>query len=365
MDNDNTEITEIRRLIDEVDEELLRILNRRAELAIRAGELKRRDDRPYYTPEREREVFDRLAKISGGPLQRRQIEAIFREVISVARSLEKTLEIGYWGPVGTFTHLAALKQFGREANFNPLDSIEEVFRAVEQSQADYGVVPVENSLVGVVPETLDMFARTNVRICAEVYVDIAHHLLTDCESLDAIERVYAGPQPAAQCRRWLRTNLPRAEVVEVVPTAKAAERAKADPSGASIGTKLAAENVGIGVLHEHIEDNPHNRTRFLVVGYNEPAPTGRDRCSLMFILRNRPGELYRALGAFDRYDVNLTMIESRPAQRAGFEYIFYCDCQGHHTDHLVAKAIETLRASALECVILGSYPEAADAPSPA
>ncbi len=355
------EIKSLRQKIDKIDEEIVNLLNERAELAIEAGRLKHGDAKPFYTPERERQIFEKLTSLSRGPMQKRQLLAVFREIISAARNLEKPLLVGYWGPAGTFTHMAALKQFGSSTEFCALDSIEDVFRNVEHGEADYGVAPVENSVAGVVPETLDMFPQTNVKICSEVYVEIAHHLLSVCSSLDDVERVYAGPQPLHQCRKWLKANLPKAEIIESIPTARAAERALDDKGGAAIGNLLTSDTVGIPVLVEHIEDNPHNRTRFLVIGYNEPAPTGRDKTSLMFNLRNRPGELYRALGAFDRHNVNLMMIESRPAQRATFEYIFYVDCQGHHTDEHLVKAIDTLKSYALECVLLGSYPEAHDA----
>ena len=220
------------------------------------------------------------------------------------------------------------------------------------------MVPVENSTAGVVPETLDMFPQTNVRICAETYVPIHHHLVSVAVSLGEVARVYAGPQPAAQCRRWLRANLPNAQILETIPTAKAAEKALTDPHGGAIANRLAAETVGIPILQEHLEDNPHNRTRFLVVGYNEPAKTGKDKTSVMFNLRNRPGELYHAVGAFQSEGVNLRMIESRPAQRATFEYIFYCDCDGHRTDEPLQRAIESLKGQALETTVLGSYPMA-------
>jgi chorismate mutase / prephenate dehydratase len=349
-------LEEIRHDIDTVDATLVDLLNRRAGLAKEVGLIKGRDQKPYFTPEREREIFAKLQQTNPGPLQGRQLVSIYREIISAARALEKPLVAAYWGPAGTFTHLAAIRTFGGSSTFESQDSIQDVFLAVEHGAADYGVVPVENSVAGVVPETLDMFPQTNVKICAETYVPIHHHLVSVAESLDPVERVYAGPQPAQQCKRWLRANLPNAQVIETVPTAKAAERALDDPNGAAIANRLGAETVGIPILVEHIADNPHNRTRFLVIGYNEPAKTGEDKTSLMFNLRNRPGELYRALGAFQENGVNLMMIESRPAQRATFEYIFYCDCAGHRTDAKLQAAIDTLKGYALETTILGSYP---------
>ncbi|HEY0866865.1 MAG TPA: prephenate dehydratase [Fimbriimonas sp.] len=342
--------------IDQVDDQLIQILNRRVELAQEVGRVKGRDGRPFFTPERERAIYEKLQRTNPGPLRQQQLEAIFREIISAARAAEKPLVVAYWGPPGTFTNLAAIKTFGMSTDFVAEDSIQDVFQAVEHGQADYGVVPVENSVAGIVPETLDMFPQTNVKICAEQYIAIHHHLLSVSPSLDEIERIYAGPQPASQCRRWLRANLPNAEIVEVVPTAKAAERALQDPGSAAIANRLGAETVGIPILVEHIEDNPHNRTRFIIIGYNEPIKTGNDKTSLMFNLRNRPGELVKALRAFEEQNVNLMMIESRPAQRATFEYIFYCDCSGHRTDERLMKAVETLKGYALETTVLGSYP---------
>jgi len=350
-------LDEIRQAINALDEQLLELLNRRAALAQEIGKIKTRGGKPFFTPEREQSIYRQLTKKNPGPLTHEQTIAIFREVISVSRALEKPLVIAYWGPEGTFTHMAALHCFGRSASLIPVESIAEVFAEVEKSHADYGIVPVENSTAGVVPETLDMFPQTNAKICAEVYVPIAHHLVS-CESgLDAVQRVYAGPQPAMQCRRWLRAHLPNAELVEVVPTAKAVEMAHANRSSAAISNTLAAERVGVPILCEHIEDNPHNRTRFLVIGYNEPAPTGKDKSSLLFTLRNKPGELYRALGAFEQHGVNLTMIESRPNPRGTFEYVFYADIQGHHRDEKVQQALNALEQYAREVIVLGSYAE--------
>lgn len=349
----------IRAEIDTIDAELVRLLSRRAELAQEVGKVKDRDQAPFFTPERERQIYAKLGEINPGPLRNVQLNAIFREIISAARAAEKPLQVAYWGPPSTFTHVAAIQTFGSSTEMCPQDSIQDVFLAVEHGTADYGVAPIENSTAGVVPETLDMFPQTNVKICAETYVAIHHHLVTLAPDLGAVERVYAGPQPANQCRRWLRANLPKAEIVETVPTAKAAERALADPAGAAICNRFAAESLGIPILVDHIEDNAQNRTRFIVIGYNEPKKTGRDKTSIMFVLRNRPGELYRALGAFVEHGVNLMMIESRPAQRDTFEYIFYCDCAGHRVDDQIQNALATLKVLTLETTVLGSYPSAA------
>ena len=342
--------------IDGIDRELVRLLSRRAELAVEVGHTKRRAGSPFFVPEREQAIFERLERENPGPLTARQLKAIYREIISAAIAAEKPLRVAYWGPPGTNTHQAALQTFGASAEGVPVDSIGDTFRAVEHGRADYGVVPIENSSHGIVPETLDMFPQTNVKVCAELYVPIHMHLVSTALALGEIERVYAFGQPANQCKGWLRANLPHAEIVDAAPTARAARLALDDPKGAAICNRLAAETVGIPILVEHVEDNPNNRTRFVVLGYNEPARTGRDKTSYMFNVRNRPGTLVTALQAFEAAGVNLTMIESRPAQRATFEYIFYCDCDGHRLDANVQAAIESLRTVALEVVVLGSYP---------
>ncbi len=349
-------LDQIRKQIDHVDDELIRLLSDRAELAQKVGKIKGKDGAPFFTPERERAIFAKLRERNPGPLKADQLIAIYREVISAARAAEKALVIAFWGPAGTFSHSAALQTFGHSVEFSPQETIPDVFTAVENGVADYGVVPVENSSAGIVPETLDMFPQTNVKICAETYVPIHHHLGSNRASLSKVKRVYAGPQPGNQCKRWLRANLPNAEIIDAAPTARAAQKAMNDADSGAIINRLCAEITGLPILVDHIEDNPHNRTRFLVVGYNEPARTGADKTSIMFNLRNRPGELYRALGAFEQNRVNLAMIESRPAARADFEYIFYADCAGHHSEAELTAAIAELRTIALETTVLGSYP---------
>lgn len=349
-------IDQIREAIDSIDRRLVDLLNERASLAQEIGNIKGKDGKPFFTPEREREIYEELARHNPGPLDKSQLTGIFREIISAARAAEKALKVGFWGPAGTFSYMAAVQAFGTSSHLESRDTIAEVFEAVERGHADYGVVPVENAVAGVVPETLDMFPMTNVKICAELYVPIQHHLVSIASDLDSVNRVFAGPQPAAQCRRWLREHLPAAEVIDLTPTVKAAERALGDPSAAAIANRVAAELVDIPILVESIHDNPHNSTRFLIIGANEPARTGRDKTSLMFNLRNEPGELYRALGALYENGVNLSMIESRPAPRVTFEYMFFCDCAGHRQDKNLAEAIQQLQGLALKTTVLGSYP---------
>jgi len=350
---------DLRKEIDRIDEQVLALLNRRAEIAQEIGKHKTRSSAPYFTPEREQVVFKRLLGLNRGPLAPDAVRAIFREVISASRALEKPLGVSYLGPPGTFSHQAAISKFGSSSRLEPADAIPEIFAQVERGSADYGIVPVENSLAGVIPETLDTFMQTNLRIVSEIFVPIAHNLVTRCASLDQIRRIYSHPQPFAQCRQWLRAHVPSVELVEVSSTARAAEIvAQGEDGAAAICPRLAAERAQLPVLVEHIEDNPSNRTRFLVLGYNEPEPTGRDKTSLMFSVHHRAGELFRVLGAFEKYDVNLTMIESRPTKVEAWKYMFYVDVQGHARDTAVSKAIAQLREHALFVTVLGSYPAA-------
>jgi chorismate mutase/prephenate dehydratase len=351
-------LNDLRKEIDRIDEEILALLNHRARLAQEIGHHKTRSRALHYTPERETAVFKRLTGHNKGPLGPEAVRAIYREIISACLALETPLGVAYLGPPGTFSNQAAILKFGSSANLSPMDSIPEIFTAVERGGSDYGVVPVENSLAGVIPETLDTFMQTNLRIVSEVFVPIAHNLATRSATLEEITRVYSHPQPVAQCRQWLRAHLPNVEIIEVSSTSRSAELASQEESSAALSPALAAERAGLPILVAHTEDNPSNRTRFLVLGYNEPEPTGRDKTSVMFSVHNRSGELFRAMAAFEKYDVNMTMIESRPARVHNWDYIFYIDVQGHFRDANVAKAISQLREHALFVTVLGSYPAA-------
>lgn len=350
------ELDDLRRQIDEIDSRLIQLLDDRAKLAQAIGELKGQSGQPFFIPEREHAIYKKLALAHTTALTPRHLAAIFREIISAARDSERPLTVAYWGPPGSFSEMAAAKTFGNSARMQECRSITDVFYAVERTQCDYGVAPVENSTAGVVPETLDMFPQTNVKICAETILAVHHFLAGGAKALADVKRVYAGPQPANQCRKWLQANLPNAELIEVTPTSASAQRAVDDPEGAAIVNQLAIERYKLNLIAEHIEDSASNATRFVVLGQNEPVRTGQDKTSLMFNLKNRPGELYEVLGAFVRHNVNLLMIESRPAQRSSFEYIFYVDCAGHRTDEHVASAVEEIKQRALETVVLGSYP---------
>jgi chorismate mutase/prephenate dehydratase len=351
-------LNELRKEIDTIDEQVVNLLNRRASIAQEIGHHKSKSKLHHYTPEREQSVYKRLSALNGGPLPSESIRAIYREIISAARALEKPLTLAYLGPPGTFSHQAVITKFGSSSDFYATENISDIFAQVERGSCDYGVVPVENSLSGVIPETLDTFMQTNLRIVSELFVPIVHNVATHAETIEKVKRIYSKTQPFEQSRQWLRSHMAHAELVEVSSTAKAAEKAAAEPDSAALCPALAAEMNNLPILVEHTEDNPNNRTRFLVLGYNEPEPTGRDKTSVMFSVHNRSGELFRAMAAFEKYDVNLTMIESRPAKVAAWDYIFYIDVQGHLRDANVAKAVNLLKEHALFVTILGSYPAA-------
>ena len=350
-------LTELRKEIDSIDEQTLELLNRRAKLAQEVGHTKASTRSHYFTPEREHNVFKKLLSINNGPLEGASVRAIYREIISACRALEKQLVVSFMGPEGTFSHLASIAKFGNSSEFLAVDSISDVFAQVERNHADYGVVPVENSLAGVVPETLDTFMNSNLRVVSEIYQPISHNLLTHCSDLTKVTRLYSHFQPLAQCKQWLTNHLPNVERIEASSTSKAAELAAKDPGSAAIATLLASERCEIPVLCDHIEDNPSNRTRFLILGYNEPEPTGKDKTSLLFSLAHKPGALAHALNAFEKYDVNLTMIESRPTRQEAWKYLFYVDAQGHLKDQSVTKAVQQLKEHSLFVRTLGSYPE--------
>ena len=355
-------LNDLRVQIDEIDGKLVQLLNERAEISVEVG--RRKANTPetrWFAPEREREVFSRIEALrtaTSGALTNGALHAIYREILSASRALQKPLTIAYWGPAGTYTHMAATSKFGSSSGFTSCKSILDVFSTVEHERADFGVIPVENSIEGIVHYTLDSLQLTALKICAEVYIPIVHNLLTHATDLKDIKRVYTGPQPLAQCRQWLNANLPEVEFVEVLPTTRAVERATEDTAGAAIASNLAADLYSIPLRVEHIEDDPRNTTRFIVVGENDPPQTGRDKTSVLFAVKNEPGALARGLRAFEDNGVNLTLITSRPSKHTPWDYVQFVDLQGHIRDTAVAQALSALQEHALFVTVLGSYPEA-------
>jgi chorismate mutase/prephenate dehydratase len=344
--------------INDLDNQILNLLNQRAEAALKIGDLKRRHDLPYYVPEREVEIVTRLSTANPGPLPTDTVRAVWREILSGCRAIEHPLTVAYLGPLATFTHQAALQHFGTACRFTPARAIVDVFDEVEQGRAEYGVVPVENSTEGAVNVTLDRLSESDVLICGERYLTISQHLLSHARELRDVKTVLSHPQGLAQCRAWLSQHMPDVPTQEFASTAGAAEQAASDHTIAAIASDLAGELYGVPVLRPRIEDNPHNATRFLVIGRAPVGSTGRDKTSILFAMRNEPGSLYRILEPLARGAINLTKIESRPAKRRPWEYVMFVDFEGHRDTPAVTGALAELTARTQFLRVLGSYPAA-------
>ena len=349
----------IRSQIDALDRELLAALNRRAELAQTVADIKDNSDAVvYYCPDREAQVVRELIAANSGPLPDRDVERLFREIMSACRALQQPMRLAFLGPRGTFTEAAVLRHFGQAVETVPLESIDAVFREVQSGACQYGVVPVENSTEGVVTHTLDMFLRSRLAICGEVELRIHHHLLSSGADFAAIARVYTHQQSLAQCRTWLDRNLPAAERIAVSSNAEGARRAAQERDAAAVAGEAAAAIYGLEILAANIEDEPDNTTRFLVIGGESVPPTGKDKTSLLLSARNRSGALYGLLTPFARLGINMTRIESRPSRSARWEYVFFVDIEGHAEDPQVTRALETLDQEGSLIKVIGSYPRA-------
>ncbi len=350
------ELEELRGEIDAIDEEILKLLNERAKLVLNIAHIKRNDKVKFYSPERERQILERLTALNKGPFPNDALKTIYREILSASLSLEEPLKVACLGPLATFTHLAALRHFGSSAEFVPVDSIKSVFEAVEAGKAEFGVVPIENSNEGVVSYTLDMFMDYDLKVSAEVMLEITHNLLSKSRDKSKIKKIYSHPQATAQCRRWLEANMYGIPIFESTSTAKAAELAAKEDAAGAIASELAAKIYDLNFVERHIEDFKDNYTRFLVISKESPPKTGRDKTSIMFSIKDRPGALYDILMPFKKAKINLTKIESRPSKRKAWEYIFFVDMEGHIEDKKVRKAIEDIKEGCLYLKILGSYP---------
>jgi len=351
------EIQKLRAEIDRVDDDLAALLQRRAGLAQKIGALKQ--GAGAYRPEREAEILQRISRKSG-VLSAERVVAVFREIISACRGLEEAIRVSYLGPEGTFSEQAVRKHFGRAVEALPAASVDEAFRRCESGSAQFTVVPVENSTEGAVGRTLDLLLATPLRICGEVELRVQQNLLSKASGLQAIRRIYSHAQSLAQCNGWLAQNLPSVERVPVTSNADAARRAADEPAAAAIAGEAAAERYQLGVLARAIEDDPNNTTRFLVLGNVDPAPTGRDRTSIVLSAENKPGAVHALLTPLAQHRVSMTRIESRPARArsALWEYMFFIDVEGHQKDETVARALAELKRLAPYLKVLGSYPAA-------
>ncbi|MBU1726913.1 MAG: prephenate dehydratase [Candidatus Omnitrophica bacterium] len=345
----------LRHKIDSLDKKIIGLLNTRAKVIIDVAKIKQESGKSVYSPDREREVLKRVASVNRGPLNNDALEAIYREVMSASLSLEKPLKIAYMGPEASFSHLASLKRFGSQIGYIACESISDVFLEVERDAADYGVVPIENSIEGVVTYTLDMLVDSDLKICAQIILDVSHNLLSNCGK-DKIKKIYSNPQVFGQCRIWLQENLPHAELIEVSSTTRASQIASKEKNSASIASLLAAKIYKLKIVAKDIEDSPHNITRFLVIGKTEVKHTGNDKTSILFSIKDRVGALHDMLVPFKKNRINLTKIESRPSKKKAWDYYFFVDLEAHKDEPRVRKALAELESKCKFLKVLGSYP---------
>ncbi|MCL4544056.1 MAG: prephenate dehydratase [Chloroflexi bacterium] len=342
--------------IDRLDGEIVQLLNARARVVERIGQVKQQRGVAAFIPEREENVYDNVRAANQGPLSDEALKAIYREVLSSMRSLEDHLTVAYLGPAHTFTHEAAQLRFGSSAVYLPQPTVQEVFNAVERGLADYGVAAIENSLQGVVTSTLDAFidADPNLKVCAEIILPISHFLLGR-GTLAQVHRIYSHPMALGQCRNWLAAHLGAAEQIEVSSTSRAAELAQDDPTAAAVGSKLASYHYNLQLLAEHIEDRNDNATRFYVLGRQLGQPSGNDRTALMLSIRDRIGALHDITGCLVRHGINMTHFDHRPSRRKIWDYVFFVELIGHPVEPNFEAALEELREYCLAVRVLGSW----------
>lgn len=359
------ELTGLRESIDNIDDQLVKLISERAACASEVAAIKKNSDADsdsdtvFYRPEREAQILRRIMDQNNGPLDDEEMARLFREVMSACLALEEATKVAYLGPEGTFTQAAALKHFGHSSVTQPQSTIEQVFREVEAGACHYGVVPVENSTEGIVTHTLDSFINSGLKICGEVELRIHHNLMIGEKTDESgITRVYSHAQSLAQCRRWLDANYPSIEKVAVSSNAEAARRVQTEWSSAAIAGDIASELYELQIIAENIEDHPDNTTRFLVIGGVDVGASGNDKTSVMLSVKNKPGALFKLLEPFERAGVDLTRLESRPSLSENWNYVFFIDFKGHISDANVASVLAELESIGCAVKILGSYPVA-------
>lgn len=346
-----------RRQVDDLDRRVVNLLNERARLVLRIWQEKDAKGQSACDLLRERDILRKVTEASDGPLSKEGLEAIYREIISACRSLEKQLCISYFGPEGTFSHFAATRRFGSSVRYSGARDIEGVFRDVEAERADYGVVPIENSTEGAVSETLDMLSKSSAVICGELYLRV-HHSLLALDAGEEVKRIYSKPEAFAQCRKWLSQHYPDAELIASSSTASACKLVKEEgPGSGAIAHSFAGEIYSLAVIARNIEDEPNNVTRFIILGRDMISEQSRrDKTSIMVSVEHRPGALCDSLMPFKKRLINLTWIEPRPSKENPWEYYFFFDFEGHCTEERIREALEELREGVKFLKVLGSFP---------
>ena len=356
----DTALGEVRQKIDALDAKIQTLISDRARLAWAVRETKGTLDSAvdYYRPEREAQVLRGVRERNEGPISDAEMLRLFREIMSVCLAQQEPLKIAYLGPEGTFTQQAVSRHFGHSVQALGVSSIDDVFAQVETTDADFGVVPVENSSQGIVSHTLDRFVDSDLKICGEIEMAIHHNLLSQAKSLAGIERVYSHQQSLSQCKTWIRQHLPTAECIAVSSNAEAARRVRHSPDAAAISSRSAADIYGVPILFARIEDQPDNATRFLVIGRQLLVPSGDDKTSLLLAGDEGPGALHSLLSPLARHSLNMSRIESRPACAASWSYVFFIDVEGHAETEPLKSALAEMQASSGLTRVLGSYPKA-------
>lgn len=356
----NKELAAVRREIDALDSKLLELINRRAELAIEVSGLKKKGSLGIYDRSRETEVEGRITGSNPGPLSDEDILLIFREIISRCRSFQHDEKIAYLGPAGSFSNQAAFRKFGASSEFFPVNSLEDVFEEVYSKRADFGIVPVENSVEGSVGDVLDMLVEWDLSISAECFERIEHFLLSLSGDIGEVRTVASHPHALGQCRKWIAANLYGVALLETPSTAAAAKVAARDKGVAAIASEFSGSIYDLKTIQNHIEDSPRNTTRFVVVGRETPPPSGEDKTSIAFSVKDEPGALYRAFFLpFSESEINLTKIESRPSRDGQWEYVFFADFSGHREEKAIRETLEKVEANCVFLKVLGSYPTGA------
>jgi chorismate mutase / prephenate dehydratase len=350
------DIEGIRKEIDGIDKKILELLNRRAEKVKEIAEVKTKENMLSFDPAREKKIIEELNKVNKGPLKEHDPKKIMGTIFKIYRGMQKPISVAYLGPEGTFTHQAVLKKFGTTGHFLFCRTIDNVFREVDKKRVDFGVVPIENSMEGVVNHTLDMFLESDLKITSEILLEIHQYLLSRENKISDIKRVFSHPQAIAQCWNWITEKLPDVEITETDSTAEAVKIAKEEEKSAAIGSEVASDIYGIPVLAEKIEDFGENITRFLVIGREISKRTGKDKTSILFSVKDKAGTLHDMLIPFKEKEINLTRIESRPSKRKAWEYVFFVDLMGHKDQKKIKEALSLLEESSIFLKILGSYP---------
>jgi chorismate mutase/prephenate dehydratase len=357
---DKQTILDVRNRIDTIDDTILELLKERLDCALAIGELKNETSRAKWDPQREREIYERLMKLNQGKFPDKALRSIFHEIITTCRLSQKNIEVAYLGPEATFTHLAGVKYFGQSAMYKPMESIDEVFNEVEKGRVQYGIVPVENSIEGAVFSTLDSFMKYSVNICGELQLPITHNLVCRSGDIKDIQTVASHAQPLAQCREWLKKNLPDVPTLPVFSTGAAAQMAANNPNIGAIASELAIKTYELQVVVKGIEDYQGNTTRFLVIGQQSPSRSGDDKTSLLLGVAARPGSLTEVLTVLSAKNINLAKIESRPIKGKQWKYLFFMDMLGHIEDPVIKEGCSILKQICPYYEWLGSYPRAAN-----